>query len=273
MPAYQGRALHAVPTRRRTGRIGRILRVLALFAAVGALAHVPWQELRRRYAVVTGFEVEGLHYLDAGRVLGRAGLRTGMDLLTLDLARCRQRLLADSRIEQARVERRWPRGIRVVVTERQPVLLVRHGLPWELDEHGVLLQPLREGVVADVPLLSGASFEAVPAGACVATPEVARGLAWVRAISARELELAGQVSEIDVSDPRSTGLLLMSGTRVLSPAWPPGVRRLSALRVVLADLKKRGVLADEVDLRFDQQVIVRPAEGTAAATVASPRQS
>jgi hypothetical protein len=36
------------------------------------------------------------------------------------------------------------------------------------------------------------------------------------------------------------------------------VRALSALRVVLADLQKRGKLAEEVDLRFDSQVIVRP---------------
>lgn len=273
MPAYQGRALEPSPRRRRPGRIGRILRVLGALAAIVALAHLPWRDLRRRWAVVTGFQVVGLHYLDADRVLGRAGLKQGMDLLALDRSRCRQRLLADSRIQQARVDWVWPRRIRVTVEERLPVLLVRHGVPWELDEHGVLLQPLREGVVADVPLLSGVSFESLPAGACIGTPEVARGLAWVRAVSVRELELAGQVSEIDVSDPRSTGLLLMSGTRVLSPAWPPGLRRLSALRVVLADLKRKGVLANEVDLRFDQQVIVRPAEGAASETATGPRQS
>ena len=36
------------------------------------------------------------------------------------------------------------------------------------------------------------------------------------------------------------------------------MRTLSALRVVLADLRQRGTTAEEVDLRFDQQVIVRP---------------
>jgi hypothetical protein len=73
------------------------------------------------------------------------------------------------------------------------------------------------------------------------------------------------VSEVDVSDPSVTGLSLMDGTRVLAPGWPPGMSRLSALRVVLADLHKRGTAANEVDLRFEDQVIVRPvapAEGT-----------
>jgi hypothetical protein len=95
---------------------------------------------------------------------------------------------------------------------------------------------------------------------------VARGLAWIEALGGRELQLAGQVSEIDVSEERSTRLTMMNGTRVRSPAWPPGNRALSALRVVLADLEQRGTVAEEVDLRFDQQVIVRPAVSKAGET-------
>ena len=62
---------------------------------------------------------------------------------------------------------------------------------------------------------------------------------------------------------------MMDGTRVRTPAWPPDERRLSALRVVLADLHQRGTVAQEVDLRFDNQVIVRPAE-TAKPSPATP---
>jgi len=115
-------------------------------------------------------------------------------------------------------------------------------------------------VVADVPLLTGPDFTRYREGALLHTTQVRRGLEWVRVLSERELQLGGRVSEIDVSDDRSTALLLMNGTRVLTPAWPPGLNRLSALRVVLADLDKNRVAAREVDLRFDQQVIVRPAE-------------
>jgi predicted nucleic acid-binding Zn ribbon protein len=99
----------------------------------------------------------------------------------------------------------------------------------------------------------------------VRTPDVARGLAWVAALHARELQLLGQVSEVDVGDAQATLLHLASGTRVRGPAWPPGVRDLSALRTVLADLARRGQTAEEVDVRFRNQVIVRPVEPSAAA--------
>jgi len=262
MGYYQGKALEARRAVRPRGTVlGRTLRVLGVLAAAAVLAHVPWEGLRHRFAVVTEVRVEGARYLDAQRVGEVAGIHLGDDLFHLSLPRARQALLLDSRIAEARVTRRLPRGVRVRLEERLPVLLVDHGVPWEMDSSGVLLAPLERGVVADVPLLVGTSFRGLPAGTQVESPAVRRGLAWVRSLLDREVELGAQVSEVDVSDPDATGLTLVGGTRVLAPAWPSR-QRLSALRVVLADLKQRGTRADELDLRFDRQVIVRPATPT-----------
>lgn len=264
MSLYQGRALRAEPGGRRgpltnVPRPGRILvRMLILIVLVAVAVHLPWGALRKRYGVVTSVDVQGVRYLDAARIRALSKVSPGADLLTLNLERARQSLLLHPRIAQAEVRRAWPRRIRITVVERNPVMLVQHGVPWEVDSAGVLLAPLANGVVADAPLLSGPDFSRAPAGTHVLTTDVRRGLAWVRALAARELQLDGQLSEVDVSDPGSTALVLMSGTRVLTPAWPPDTRTLSALRVVLADLQHRGTLAQEVDLRFQNQVIVRP---------------
>jgi len=271
MSLYQGRALRRERPGRtgRRGRrgppVGRVVGVLvgvALLAAAGSLA---WPQLRRRLAAEGDVRVEGLHYLDAARVLEIAGIKPHCDLLGLDLARVRQALLFEPRIARAEVSHALPRGLRIRVAEREPVLLVQHGVPWEVDSSGVLLAPLAAGVVADVPLLAGPRFDRYPAGAQVLTPELRRGLAWVRELAAPDLQLGGQVSQIDVSHPDSTEVLLMSGTRVLSPAWPPRHVDLLALRVVLADLEHRGAVAERLDLRFPNQVIVRlPAPGPGA---------
>jgi cell division protein FtsQ len=272
MNLYQGRALRAEPRRpRRRGMIGRVARVLGVIAFLVLLAHLPWDLWRHRFAVVREIRIDGLHYLDASRVVAQAGIHPGDDLLALDLDAARQRLLLHPRIVSARVSRSGLVDVEVHVVERSPVLLVKHGVPWEMDSTGVLLAPLAEGVVADVPLLSGPELGALPAGTQIHSLEVQRGLAWAQALADRRLQLSGQVSELDVSDPASTSLLMMDGTRVRTPAWPPDERRLSALRVVLADLHQRGTVAQEVDLRFEHQVIVRPA--APAATVVGTRSS
>ena len=67
-----------------------------------------------------------------------------------------------------------------------------------------------------------------------------------------------------MSRPDATGITLLDGTRVIAPAWPPSTRELSALRVVLANLKQKGTVAEEIDVRFKDMVIVRPAPLPAA---------
>ncbi|HYM80888.1 MAG TPA: FtsQ-type POTRA domain-containing protein [Candidatus Limnocylindria bacterium] len=257
MGYYQGRALERRPLR-RAGRLRRWLHVAIALVVLATLAHLPWSQLRRRFAVVSEVRVEGMHYLDAAHVQAISGIQRGDDLFRLDLPRARQELLLDSRVAEAEVGRRLPRGVRIRIVERVPVLLVDHGVPWELDSAGVLLAPLAPGVVADVPRLIGPRLVGEPAGTQLGGPEVDRGLSWARALEDPELQLAGQVSELDVRDPQTTAITLLSGTRVLGPAAPPSRRRLSALRVVLADLQHKGTVANEVDLRYENQVIVRP---------------
>jgi hypothetical protein len=258
MGSYQGKALQAKVRRRRGGRLRLMVRLGALGLVAVALAHVPWGALSRRWAVVSDLRVEGVRYLDPGHVQAISGLELGDPLWTTDLRRARQALLLDSRIAAASVTRHFPRGIRIVVTERVPALLVDHGTPWELDSTGVLLEPLERGAVADVPLLVGPDFEGVSPGTHVASPKVARGLKWAGMLADQTLQLAGQVSELDVSRDQVTTLTLLDGTRVVAAAWPPSAHMLSALRVVLADLKHKGMSADEVDVRYENQVIVRP---------------
>jgi cell division septal protein FtsQ len=259
MGFYQGRALRTerAPKRERRSLARRALQVFAVLIVLVVVAHLPWDTLRRRLGVLDDVRVEGLHYLDTARVCRIAGIRAGADLIALDLTRVRQILMLEPRVASAEVDRVLPRGLRIRIVEREPVLLVQHGVPWEIDSCGVLLAPLAEGVVADVPLLAGPRFDRFPAGTQILTPEVRRGLAWVRALSAPDLQLSGQVSQVDVSHADSTEVLLMSGTRVLSPSWPPAHADLQALRVVLADLEHRGTRAEQVDLRFHDQVIVR----------------
>lgn len=270
---YQGRALERERRRPRPGAGARVARVIACMLAIGVLAMLPWRELRRRYAVVTDIRVHGQHYLEAERIERAAGVRRGQDALSLDYDRARQMLLMDPRIQSAEVRRRGFTGVEIEVVERVPALLVQRGEPWEIDSSGVLLAPLERGVVADVPLLTGADCSRLPAGAQIRTPEVQRGLAWIALLSDNALRLAGQVSEIDVSDPRLTSFVLLDGTRVLAPTWPTDARPLSGLRVALADLERRGMKPRELDVRFRDQVIVRSARPAVGPEAPAPRRS
>src|SRR5262249_25948191 len=139
---------------------------------------LPWGEIRARLMVVDAVRVRGVRYLDAEQVRRRSGLEKGQDLLALDLTRARQMVLLEPRIAEARVARWGLRGVEIRGVERVPAMRVEHGEPWEIDSSGVLLEPLQNGVVADVPLLAGPELSDVRPGTQVQTVDVRRGLAW-----------------------------------------------------------------------------------------------
>lgn len=275
MANYQGRALERGRRRRGGGR-GLGARFLAgaivVLVAVG-LAMLPWRTMRRRWGVVTGVRVTGLRYLDAARIRRESGLVEGADLFAIDFRAVRQRLMMDPRVARAAVRRSGLRGIELAIEERTPALAVTHGEPWEVDSSGVLLEPLQAGVVADVPMLTGADLSAWRAGTQVGTTAVQRGLAWAAILGDNALRLSGQVSEVDVSEDRATRLILMDGVCVIGPAWPASTRQLSGLRATLADLGKKGMKPREVDVRVPEQIIVRDARPVAAPAAVSARTS
>jgi hypothetical protein len=273
MSTYQGRALERTPRRRAGGGGRQAVRVLALMAALGLLAVVPWRELRQRYAILTRVRVTGIRYLDGDRVRRDAQLTEGQDLISIDLAGVGRRVMMDPRIERADVRRFGLRGIEVTVRERVPALAVSHGEPWEIDSSGVLLEPLQHGVIADVPILTGADFSSFRPGTHLRTPAVQRGLAWAAILSDNALRLTGQVSEVDVSEDRVTRLVLMNGVRVVGTAWPPDMRQLSGLRATLADLQRKGMMPGEVDVRIPDQIIVRDAQTAAPGAAGEARGS
>lgn len=278
MASYQGRALERESRRSAGGPadgtlLRRALRVGAVMLALGVLAMVPWRSIRRDFAVVDRVRVSGLVYLDADRVRKESGLKPGDDLFSLDLSEARARLLRDPRIREADVRRSGLRGVSIRVAERVPALVVAHGVPWEVDTAGVLMAPLQRGVVADVPMLTGVDVARLAPGRKISGSGVQRGLAWIALLSDNALRLAGQVSEVDVSDAQVTSFVLMNGTRVIAPAWPSGVKQMSALRVALADLERKGMKPGEVDVRFRDQVIVRSVQPMGTPTEGDPHTS
>ena len=79
-------------------------------------------------------------------------------------------------------------------------------------------------------------------------------------LSANGLGLSGQVSEVDVSAPGLTRLVLLTGVLVIGPVLPNCARQLSGLRATLADLAAKGMTPREVDVRFKDQIVVRGAK-------------
>lgn len=104
----------------------------------GVLGTAAWILLGSRLLVARTIEVSGEHLVSRDRVLAAAGVRIGEPLARLNTGAVRDRVEAIQEVETARVERRWPATVRIVVRERTPIVVVQHANRFlQIDRYGV----------------------------------------------------------------------------------------------------------------------------------------
>lgn len=73
---------------------------------------------------VGNIEVSGAYHLSAEQVARSSGIKRGDRMFDLDVAAARRRLSRLSWVYSVRIERQWPRSVRIRVTERSPLATV-----------------------------------------------------------------------------------------------------------------------------------------------------
>lgn len=242
--------------RRRRAAVRRIAtRTALLIGIAGAAAALVLAglDLAARLPVfrVARVEISGAGYLTRGEILGAAGIQPGMSVWE-KRSRIEEGIEGLALVESATVERELPSTLRLAVEEAEPVALVAQPLVVPVDSAGNRMPFDPRGVVLDLPLLRVVA----PGG-----PDATGLRALAREVS-RMAEQAPEVFAV-LSEARGGGgevLLLLGESGVRVRYRPPFSKpRLRAAIVALNDAARRfpEQSPNEVDLRFEDQVVVR----------------
>ena len=260
------------PARRRLARrlllAGAVVALAALFMpvalrpAANALGALPIFRVRT-------VELTGLLYLTPEEVRAILPVREGDNVLLLRPRDIESALLQNARIASARVTRRLG-GVSVRLHERRPFALVSAGSLVEVDEGGVVLQPLERGLLADRPVITGLRLGSVSSGERVASPALRDLLHLVELLEEPQVSLIADISEIAYQS-RSRAVLRTARDQIPIVIDPEEVSLLAmrALAATLRDIRARGRQVRFVDARYHGQVVVRCAPGSEN-TVAPP---
>jgi cell division protein FtsQ len=228
-----GNAVPATSVRRGSSR-WKVLFVGLLVAAV--LGTATWVLLGSRLLVVRRIDVVGERLVPRDRVLTVAGVRLGEPLVRLDTTAVRDRIEGVQEIETVRVERRWPTTVRIVVTERTPMVAVQHDNRFlQIDRFGVT-------VVSSAARPRGLPTLTV-ADPVQSDPALRAALAVMRTLPTW---LSRRIAGVEAPSPEAVTLRLREGISVVWGAPERPADKLKLLHGLLTGTPQRGVKTIDV---------------------------
>jgi cell division protein FtsQ len=257
------RRARSKPGRRRrwrsafTWRTARILGValVILYAAYRSVDLVASSSLLQ----VQRIRVHGNVKLSVGEVQALMRGLQGSNILTINLARYRNRLLQSPWVAEVALRRVLPSTVDVYVSERRPFGLCRLGNQlYLIDRDGTVMDEFGPQYAEfDLPIVDGlvrAPKNGAPTVDHVRAELAARVVDSIRGSQ----DLIKRVSQIDVTDAHDAVILLDNDPALLHVGEEKFRERLQSYLEISEALRQRIPDIDYVDLRFDQRVYVKP---------------
>jgi cell division septal protein FtsQ len=256
------RRAHVKPsrTRRRKGGVKPLLHYGIAVVAVAYGVYVGSASVAHAHVLrVDRILVRGNQRLSQGEVLAvLSGLR-GESLVWADLDRWRQRLLASPWVRDAALRRSLPSTVEVVVWEREPIAIGRlNDEMYLVDDHGTIIDqygPQYEDL--DLPIIDGLAASSSSGGPAIDSARAELAGRVVAALKGNP-DIAGRLSQIDVSDVHNAQVIVSGDAAIISLGEDQFLARLESYLDLARALHDHVAEIDSVDVRFENRIYVRP---------------
>jgi cell division septal protein FtsQ len=227
---------------------------------------------------VDEIKVVGNDLVDEAEIKILAGIERGENILAADLLTARDRLSIDRRFDRVFINRRFPNSIYIYLRERRPIALVKLDKLYAVDTNAELIPLQSAGYLPDLPVITGlmsqtpAALQRSPSDieqfevmrdSMLTNPNLDRGIYVVEMIKRFSPAFHDRISEINVVHPHDPVIYTVKDGLSIRLGIGRYSHKINMLNRTIHRLKKDGIKTRVIDLRFKDQVIVRPIVTTA----------
>jgi len=212
----------------------------------GLLAGIAWVLMVSSYLAAEKTDVAGTRQLSERDVLAAADVAFGTPLLTLNLDEIHDRVAAVPEVAAVAVHRSWPNTVRISITEREALAVVRDDADWwSMDKEGVLFgkSTARTELPPGLPIVKVAGDD----------PDTLGEVAAV--VHALPPSLITKVKSVTAQSMDSITLQLQGARKVMWGSSADSQRKTQVINLLLAQSR-----ADIFDVSVPQQPTSRAVE-------------
>lgn len=142
---------------------GTLLKFLSGAAAIGVMSLLfifghDWLTQCDYFRAET-VQISGTRRLSDKQIMKTAKITEGVNILSINLATARKRLLALPWIGAAEVRRKFPGTIAIRVREHQPMAVIDLGKPFLVNARGEIFMEAQKAQFPDLPVIEGADYQ------------------------------------------------------------------------------------------------------------------
>ena len=243
----------------------KLLAVIVVVLAASALFMAGYAAVTRSvYFRTKAITVDGQARLTETALLTQAQLKTGDNLLAVNLGLVRKRLLAHPWIETARVTREIPERIHITIKEHTPLAVVDLGRQFLLNDQGRIFKELQPSDPQHFPLVTGIVYSDISLGRNALTPAMAAVVKVLHLSSAKNSAIPyDDIRGIHHDQEIGLAMRLGENQRTIKMGLAPYEDKYRRLKQLLPHIRRNSKWRqfDTIDVNNPNRIIVKLGRG------------
>ncbi len=218
-----------------------------------------------RYLVTTPYlqikeiMVVGGKRVSSQEIMDIAGLKTGINTLSIDLGEVRNRIEKLPWVKEVQIRRVLTHGLKVSVVERKPFVLIDiDNTLYLMDEDGVVFKEADYADKVDLPIITGIGMEELLEGESSVTDLLFSALDLVKLLSRKNTVVSfDKISELRLISDRGIALCTNDDNMTIYLGKDDFVKKLNRLETLKKALGNAFSMAGFIDLNYKDKVVVK----------------